>query len=87
MKPLLIIIVAAFLTGCTTVPVKRSFPEVPNEIMQACPDLKKVEHTEKLSDVLRVVTDNYGQYHECRAKIDSWIEWYNSQKYNFDSVK
>lgn len=82
----LLLIPAVLLTGCLTTPVKRNFPEVPQEIMQACPDLKTVEQTEKLSDVLKVVTDNYGQYHECRAKVDAWIEWYKTQKHIFDSV-
>ena len=46
----LLLIPAVLLTGCLTTPVKRNFPEVPQEIMQACPDLKTVEQTEKLSD-------------------------------------
>ena len=84
---ILLLIPAVLLTGCLTTPVKRNFPEVPQEIMQACPDLKTVEPTEKLSDVLKVVTDNYGQYHECRIKVDTWVEWYNTQKQIFNSVK
>jgi len=76
------------LSGCLhTTPVKRKFPEVPQELVQACPDLKLVEPTEKLSDVLKVVTDNYSQYHECKIKVDTWIEWYKSQKQIFESVK
>jgi hypothetical protein len=85
---LLIFIILAFLaTGCsTTVPVKRTFPEVPAEILQTCPDLSKTAPTTKLSDVLVVVTENYSKYHECRIKVDAWIEWYKSQKEVFDSV-
>jgi hypothetical protein len=67
--------------------VKRNFPEVPANLKEACPDLKQTDPTDKLSDVLKVVVDNYGQYHECRIKSDAWIEWYNSQKQIFDSVK
>jgi hypothetical protein len=84
---LLLLIPAVLLTGCLVTPVKRNFPEVPPEIMLACPDLKTIEPTEKLSDVLKVVTDNYGQYHECRAKVDAWVEWYKTQKQIFESVK
>ncbi len=78
-----------FLVGCsTTVPVKRNFPEVPAELMATCPALKTVEKdTKQLSKILSVVTDNYAQYHECKIKIDSWIEWYKSQKEIFDEVK
>lgn len=87
MKKLAIIIPLLLLVGCTATPVKRNFPEVPKELMESCPDLKTVDTTEKLSDVLKVVVDNYGQYHECRIKVDTWVEWYKTQKQIFDSVK
>ena len=88
MKLILILASAILLTGCLATPVKRTFPEVPGELMQICPDLTKVsEGIEKLSEVLKVVTDNYSQYHECRIKNDLWIEWYKTQKEIFDSVK
>ena len=87
MRALFLIPFIVLLTGCLTTPVKRNFPEVPQELMEACPDLKLVEPTEKLSDVLKVVTDNYGQYHECKIKVDTWAEWYKTQKQIFDSVK
>lgn len=88
MKRLLMIVPAFLLTGClATVPVKRTFPEVPQELLTACPDLKQVEKTEQLSKVISVVADNYAQYHECKLKVDLWAEWYKSQKQIFDSVK
>lgn len=87
MKKLLLLIPIVLLTGCLSTPVKRNFPEVPKELMEACPDLKTVPETEKLSEVLKVVTNNYGQYHECRIKVDTWIEWYNTQQQIFNSVK
>ena len=88
MKGLIILVSAFMLTGClSTAPVKRNFPEVPQELMTACPDLKTVENTDKLSKVIETVTDNYAQYHECRVKVDTWIDWYNTQKKIFDEVK
>jgi hypothetical protein len=87
MKRLLLLIPIVLLAGCLVTPVKRNFPEVPKELMEACPDLKNVEQTEKLSEVLKVVVDNYGQYHECKIKVDTWMEWYKTQKQIFDSVK
>jgi len=87
MNKLLVILFVGLLTACTTAPVKRTFPEVPQELTQECPDLKQTDETTKLSEVLKVVTDNYSQYHECRLKVDTWIEWYNSQKQIFESVK
>ena len=87
MKLILPLILSLSIVGCsTTVPVKRTFPEVPAEILATCPDLSKTEPTTKLSDILVVVTENYSKYHACRIKVDAWIEWYKSQKQVFDSV-
>lgn len=88
MKLLLVLPIVVLLSGCLiSTPVKRNFPAVPTELMEACPDLKKTEPTEKLSEVLKVVVDNYGQYHECKIKVDTWVEWYKTQKDIFESVK
>ena len=88
MKLLLVLPIVVLLSGCLiTAPVKRNFPEVPKQLMEACPDLKTTEPTEKLSEVLKVVVDNYGQYHECKIKVDTWVEWYKTQKDIFESVK
>lgn len=87
MKHLLIL--SILLTGCSTsIPVKRTFPAVPADLLQQCPDLKSVpEGTTKLSEVLTVVTENYGQYKECQLKVDLWNDWYEKQKKLFDEVK
>lgn len=87
MKTLALILTVLIITGCSTVPVERKFPNVPKELMESCPDLKQTQNTSKLSDVLTVVVENYGQYHECKLKADSWMEWYKTQKSIFDSVK
>ena len=86
MKHLLIL--TLLLAGCsTTVPVKRAFPDVPQELTAVCPDLIEVpEGTTELSGVLKVVTDNYAQYKECAIKVDLWNEWYKEQKKIIDSV-
>ena len=55
--------------------------------MQACPDLKQTDDTTKLSEVIKVVTENYSEYHECKTKVDTWIKWYTTQKTIFESVK
>lgn len=87
MKKLLPLIILACLTGCVNTPVKRTFPEVPKELMVSCPDLRQTDETTKLSEVIKVVTENYSQYHECRIVVDAWIDWYTTQKQIFDSVK
>ena len=86
MKPL-ILVTLLLIAGCTTVPVTMKFPDVPKGMLEACPDLKPAPETTKLSEVLPVVVDNYGQYYACKDNVDSWIDWYNSQKKIFDSLK
>lgn len=90
MKRLLALIPVLLLTSCavTHVPVKRTFPDVPEELKQACPDLKMVpEGTSELSKTLSVVVENYGQYKECQLKVELWNDWYTKQKQIFEEVK
>jgi hypothetical protein len=69
-------------------PVKQSFPDVPDDLKKACPDLALVDQsTDKLSDLITVVSGNYEQYQECKIKVDLWIDWYTKQKAIYDSVK
>jgi hypothetical protein len=87
MKYILILASTILLTGCLSTPVKRTFPEAPTELMTQCLDLLQIkEGTTQLSEVLKVVTENYSQYHECNIKNQLWIEWYKSQKEIFNSV-
>lgn len=82
-----LLVLPLLLAGCLATPVKRNFPEVPAELKVACPDLQKVKSDAHLSDIVSTVSSNYTQYHECRAKVDAWNEWYKNQKEVFDSVK
>ncbi len=84
---LLLIVPVLLLAGCLATPVHRSFPDVPLELKVACSDLMLHEATTKLSEVITVVTKNYGQYQECQIKVDTWNEWYKTQKEIFESVK
>ena len=79
---LAICIILAFLaTGCsTTVPVKVKFPEVPERLLQKCPQLEKLGEEVKLSDISKTITINYTTYYECAVKHDAFVEWYNIQK-------
>jgi len=91
MKRILILALIFCLTGCIlfqTKPIERKFPDIPPELRESCPDLKLVdEKTDKFSEVLKVVTQNYATYHECKIKVDSWKEWHRVQKALFESVK
>lgn len=83
----LILVSALLIAGCTSVPVAMKFPDVPADMLVACPDLKPVPETTKLSEVLPTVVDNYSQYYTCKDNVDSWIDWYTSQKKIFNSIK
>ncbi len=45
------------------------------------------ENEKRLSKVIEVVAENYTQYHECKLKVDAWVEWYKQQKQISDSIK
>lgn len=83
-----LLIMPLLLAGCLSTPVKRNFPNVPDDLKVACPALQEIDPaTTKLSTVVTVVAENYGTYQECKIKVDGWIEWYNTQKGIFESVK
>jgi hypothetical protein len=81
------ILLALLLTGCTTVPVVAKFPEAPPQLMEACPELQKLNEQAKLSDVSKNVALNYSTYYQCAVKNDAWIEWYQIQKKIFEGLK
>ena len=83
---LCLILLTTLLFGCTTVPVKREFPTVPERLLTACGPLNLIPETKKMSDVLTVVTDNYSLYHQCGLKVELWIKWYSDQKTIFETV-
>ena len=89
MKKLLIISSILLMTACSTVvPVTMKFPDSPGPLtMQSCPSLQKLNDGAKLSDVSKTISINYETYYECSVKVDGWIEWYNTQKIIFESVK
>lgn len=77
------------LTACsTTVPVVMKFPDTPKALMEKCPPLKVItEETVSIVDLTKITTTNYTSYHECAVKVDTWIEWYRTQKKIFEEVK
>lgn len=88
MRAFIILACITTLLGCsTTVPVTAKFPEVPERLMQKCPQLEKLENEAKLSDISKTITNNYTTYYECAVKDDAWIEWYQIQKKIFEELK
>lgn len=88
MKYLLIVFLVVLLSGCKTVPVTKNFPEVSPSLLKKCPELKTIDpNVVEISKLLDIVTENYSEYHVCRKKVDEWINWYNSQKENYNNIK
>ncbi len=76
------------LSACTiAVPVERHFPNVPLSLEIPCSELTELTTEDtKLSDLLDVVTENYGKYHNCKLKNELWLKWYSDQKENFEDL-
>ena len=88
MKRLAIVLLPFLLSACLTTPVARKFPDIPSDLKTACPDLAHMDtNTVKLSEVINTVTVNYSTYHECKIRVDAWMEWYSTQKSIFEEVK
>ena len=84
----LIAITCLILSGCVSVPVERKFPTVPSELTQPAPALKTLDTPNpELSDLISNANDNYAEYYKLQDKYNGWINWYNTQKGIFDSVK
>jgi hypothetical protein len=89
MKRLLLLPIFAIITGCATVttPVKHSLPEPSKILTDGCPQLKQLpEKEDRLSELLKVVVENYSAYHECGTKHELLVKWYNEQKALHDAL-
>ena len=80
---------ALVLVACSTpVPVSQRFPDVPKSLVEKCESLKKIEGDRvAITEMLKVVVQNYGMYYECAVKVDGWNDWYLEQKRIYESVK
>jgi hypothetical protein len=89
MKKILLVLLIATITGCSTAPVIVKFPEVPETLTQPASKLTPLDTSKKieLSDIIENANENAGKYYELREKYNAWIEWYNSQKKIFESIK
>ena len=82
MKNILLFCTMLLLAGCsTTVPVKQSFPEAPEVLMEKCVTLELIEKPSVLlSELIGIITKNYMKYHECASTVENWQAWYQEQK-------
>jgi hypothetical protein len=84
----IVLSLALVLAACSTAPVKQKFPEVPKALVERCDSLKKIEGDRvAITEMLKVVVQNYSMYYECAAKVDGWNDWYLEQKRIYESVK
>ena len=84
----LILIASVVLVGCTTVPVTAKFPTAPDTLTESAITLKTLDAPKpELSDLINNANDNYAEYYRLRDKYNGWINWYNTQKQIFESVK
>jgi len=78
------------LSGCAKpVPVKMTWPAAPEVLQKQCEELKQVESKPggvPITDILKVVVENYSLYYECSNKVDGWNDWYKSMKRIYDEV-
>ena len=83
------LIITALLVGCSTpVAIKPNFPEAPQILKEKCENLKKIEGDRvAITEMLKVVIQNYTLYYECSTKVEGWQEWYTEQKKIYESVK
>lgn len=87
MKHVPCLVLLLFLTGCTVVPVKQKFPEIPAKLTTSCPDLNLAkEDTVDITELLKVIVSNYQLYYECQNTNVGWVEWYNNQKKIFEQA-
>lgn len=84
----LIIVAALVLSGCaSTQPALQKFPGTSTLLTDACPELEKVpEGTTKLSELEKIVANNYTKYHQCALKVEKWNGWYYREKKNYESA-
>jgi hypothetical protein len=87
MKALLLL--AVLVSGCSTVvPVTQTWPEAPGQLsMEPCPQLQKLPNTPELSDVAKVIANNYTSYYECATKLETWQSWYQQQQIIFKGLR
>lgn len=85
----LILLILPFVVGCASkpVPVTIKFPDVPPQLFESCPELKKLSDDAKLSDIAKTVVENYTLYHECYLKTEAWKQWYTIHKNSFEALR
>jgi hypothetical protein len=88
MKLLIISLMILSLSGCSAVvPVKQKWPESVSTLAEPCPNLKTIDNNNvSITDMLKVIVENYSLYYQCANKVEGWNEWYKVQKEIFEKT-
>lgn len=87
---LLLASLALVITGCSTTAARISapWPAAPQELLAAPCKLQELpQDQQQLSQLLSNANTNYACAHATRDQVESWQQWYNSQKAAFDALK
>lgn len=93
MKKLSLLFIVLLLSGCglfkQPVPIVPKFPEAVPELLKKCEELRKVDVTDKvaITDLLKVIVQNYTLYYECSTRVEGWQDWYSEQRKIFENIK
>lgn len=64
------------LSGCMTSPLKVvSCPKPPEVLLQPPPGLSSLPDNPQLTDLARVIVDNYGAYYSTKTELEALQEW------------
>ena len=80
-----------FISGCSLfqkpVPIAPQWPDAPLQLKKKCDELKTVAG-EKISitDMMKVIVENYALHYQCSTKVEGWNEWYEEQKKIYETV-
>ena len=81
------LILLLLLSGCSTlVPTSPKFPDAPPIGLEGCSSLDTVSDNVKLSELTGTVVKNYGLYHECSIKVETWNSWYEQQRKIYQGI-
>lgn len=87
----LVLSVALLISGCSIlVPVKPpKWPDAPVELVDKCKSLQTISAQDSvaITEMLKVIVNNYTLYYQCSNKVDGWNDWYNEQKKIYEQLK
>jgi len=73
-----ITILSIFLAGCQNVTMGSPWPKIPSTTyLEPCKSLLLADKEKSMAELIDIIEANYGLWHECNLKNNSWIEWYN----------